>query len=215
MIFLQKSLNCMDLFPEMKGFDIVLDNAPFHRADEIAEIISKKEYRSIYLPPYFLRLNLIKNFWTRRKSYVKKAKFDGTDDLKTRVSEASNKVRPSTLRSIISQLSVNRFDLCECGLFNKPYIDRFQLWCLLLTQVDITKSANWVSRKCNISWSNAQFNRVKLPMGCIKSANETVQKRKMLSKSTNWHRRHCSSQLRQFDLAQKRQNKIPKTTIIC
>lgn len=127
MIFLQKSLNCMDLFPEMKGFDIVLDNAPFHRADEIAEIISKKEYRSIYLPPYFLRLNLIKNFWTRRKSYVKKAKFDGTDDLKTRVSEASNKVRPSTLRSIISQLSVNRFDLCECGLFNKPYIDRFQL----------------------------------------------------------------------------------------
>lgn len=177
MIFLQKSLNCMDLFPEMKGFDIVLDNAPFHRADEIAEIISKKEYRSIYLPPYFLRLNLIKNFWTRRKSYVKKAKFDGTDDLKTRVSEASNKVRPSTLRSIISQLSVNRFDLCECGLFNKPYIDRFQLWCLLLTQVDITKSVNWVSRKCNkvgqmrsLTESNCQWGALKALMKLLKSA---------------------------------------------
>lgn len=94
MIFLQKLMNCMDPFPEMKGFIIVLDNAPIHKADEITEIISKRKYRSIYLPPYFPTLNSIKNYWSRRKSYVKKAKFDGTDDLKMRVTEASNEVRP-------------------------------------------------------------------------------------------------------------------------
>jgi transposase len=101
----------MDQFPEMKGFYIVMDNAPIHTADEIEEIISKRGYRSIYLPPYSPELNPIENFWSTMKSYVKRTKFNGTDDLKMRVAEASNEIRPSTLRNI-SHHSVKMFDKC-------------------------------------------------------------------------------------------------------
>jgi hypothetical protein len=110
-LFLQKTMNCMDQFPEMKGFYIVMDNAPIHTADEIEEMISKRGYRSIYLPPYSPELNPIENFWSTMKTYVKRTKFNGTDDLKMRIAEASNEIRPSTLRNI-SQHSVNMFDEC-------------------------------------------------------------------------------------------------------
>lgn len=42
---------------EMKGFYIVMDNAPLHTADDIDEMISKRGYRSIYLP--LIHLNSI------------------------------------------------------------------------------------------------------------------------------------------------------------
>ena len=45
------------------------------------------------------------------KSYVKRVKFNGTDDLKMRVADASNEMRPSTLRNI-SRQNVNMFDKC-------------------------------------------------------------------------------------------------------
>lgn len=41
----------MDQYPEIKGFYIVMVNAPIHTTDEIEEMISKRGYRSIYLPP--------------------------------------------------------------------------------------------------------------------------------------------------------------------
>ena len=110
-LFLQKTMNCMDQFPEMKGFYIVMDNAPIHTADEIEEMIPKRGYRSTYLPPYSPELNPIENFWSTMKSYVKRTKFNGTDDLKMRIAEASNEIRPSTPRNI-SQHSVNMFDKC-------------------------------------------------------------------------------------------------------
>jgi hypothetical protein len=110
-LFLQKTMNLMDQFPEMKGFYIVMDNAPIHTADEIEEMISNRGYRSIYLPPYSPELNPIENFWSTMKSHVKRTKFNDTDDLKMRIAEASNEIRPSTLRNI-SQHSVNMFEKC-------------------------------------------------------------------------------------------------------
>lgn len=55
-------------------------------------------------------LNPIENFWFTIKSYVKRTKFNGTDDLKMRVAEASNEIRPSTLRNM-SRHSVSIFDI--------------------------------------------------------------------------------------------------------
>jgi hypothetical protein len=40
----------MDCFPELKGHYIVMDNAPIHTAKEIDELITKRGYKSIYLP---------------------------------------------------------------------------------------------------------------------------------------------------------------------
>ena len=61
----------MDQYPEIKRFYIVMVNAPIHNADEIEEMISKREYRSIYLPPYSSELNPIENFWSAIKGISK------------------------------------------------------------------------------------------------------------------------------------------------
>lgn len=101
----------MDQYPEMKGFYIIMDNAPIHTADEIEETISKRGYRSIYLPSYSPGLNPIENFWSTMQSHVKRSRFSGTDDLKMRAPEASNDIRASTLLNM-SQHSLNMFDKC-------------------------------------------------------------------------------------------------------
>lgn len=50
-----------------EGAYIVMDNTPIHTADDIDEMISKKRYRSIYLPPYSPELNPIENFGSTMK----------------------------------------------------------------------------------------------------------------------------------------------------
>ncbi|KAL7313932.1 hypothetical protein PS15m_012363 [Mucor circinelloides] len=111
MLFLQNTMNFMDQFPEMKGFYIVMDNAPIHTADDIDQMVTKRGYKSIYLPPYSPELNPIENFWSTMKSYVKRSKFSSDEDLKIRVAEASNGVSATALLNM-SQHSVNMFDKC-------------------------------------------------------------------------------------------------------
>lgn len=71
MIFLQKIMNYMDQYPEMKWFYVVVDNTPIHTADRIEEMISKRGHRSIYHPPYLPELNPIKSYWSITKGYKK------------------------------------------------------------------------------------------------------------------------------------------------
>ncbi|KAL9536563.1 hypothetical protein MBANPS3_012559 [Mucor bainieri] len=42
MLFLQHTMDLMDQYPEMKGFYVVMDNAPIHTADDIDEMISMR-----------------------------------------------------------------------------------------------------------------------------------------------------------------------------
>ncbi|KAL7326628.1 hypothetical protein PS15p_208932 [Mucor circinelloides] len=51
MLFLQNTMNFMDQFSKMKGFYIVMDNAPIHTADDIDEMISNRGYIQEHLPP--------------------------------------------------------------------------------------------------------------------------------------------------------------------
>lgn len=53
----------IDCFPELKGHCIVMDNAPIHTAKDIDELITKRGYKSIYLPPYSPELNPIEQLW--------------------------------------------------------------------------------------------------------------------------------------------------------
>lgn len=45
--FLEKCMDRMDLYPELKDHYIVMDNAPIHTADRIDEMITERGYRSI------------------------------------------------------------------------------------------------------------------------------------------------------------------------
>ncbi|KAG2198710.1 hypothetical protein INT47_005395 [Mucor saturninus] len=111
MLSLQNTMNLMNQYPNMKDFYIVMDNAPILIADDIEQMITKRGYRSIYLPPYLLELNPIDNFWSTMKSYVKRSTFGGEEDFKAKVTKASNGARATTLLSM-SQHSVSMFDKC-------------------------------------------------------------------------------------------------------
>lgn len=91
----------MDRFPEMTNYYIVMDNAPIHGNKEIEEIIEERGYRSVYLPPYSPELNPIEQFWSVLKDKVKRSQFGDTEDLKTRISEASQQVPIEILKNII------------------------------------------------------------------------------------------------------------------
>lgn len=112
--FISKTLDEMDKFPEMKNFYIVMDNAPIHTSDSIKNLIEARGYRAIYLPPYSPELNPIENFWSIVKNSVKRSAFKETEDLKTRIAEASECVSRKTLHNIAYH-SVNNFEKC----FNK------------------------------------------------------------------------------------------------
>ena len=96
---------------ELKGFYLVMDNAPIHTHEAIDNLVTSRGYRCIYLPPYSPELNPIEQFWAIVKNSVKRSKFDATEDLHTRITEACNNVPQTTLRNCI-QHSVNVFSKC-------------------------------------------------------------------------------------------------------
>ncbi|CEG80826.1 hypothetical protein RMATCC62417_15105 [Rhizopus microsporus] len=104
-------MNYMDEVPEMKGFYLVMDNAPIHTSDEIRTLIENRDYQCVYLPPYSPELNSIEQFLAIVKNKVRHSQFEDKEDLQTRITEASNNVPVRYLRNII-QHSVSVFDKC-------------------------------------------------------------------------------------------------------
>ncbi|CAO3615524.1 unnamed protein product [Mucor hiemalis] len=60
--FISDTLNIMDEFPNMKGFHIVMDNAPIHPPQIVDPITIERGYIPVYLPPYSPELNPIEMF---------------------------------------------------------------------------------------------------------------------------------------------------------
>ncbi|KAG0736762.1 hypothetical protein G6F19_007848 [Rhizopus arrhizus] len=51
------TMDIMEEFPEMKGYFIIMDNAPIHVPEMIEPIIMQQGYTSVYLPPYSSELS--------------------------------------------------------------------------------------------------------------------------------------------------------------
>ncbi|GAN11558.1 hypothetical protein MAM1_0691d11127 [Mucor ambiguus] len=60
--FISDTLDIIDEFPNMKGFHIVMDNAPIHSHDIVDPVIVERGYIPVYLPPYSSELNPIEMF---------------------------------------------------------------------------------------------------------------------------------------------------------
>ncbi|CEI99688.1 hypothetical protein RMCBS344292_13770 [Rhizopus microsporus] len=60
--FLKVTMNEMDQHPHMKDYYLVMDNAPIHTLEDIAKYVESRDYRCVYLPPYFPELNPIEQF---------------------------------------------------------------------------------------------------------------------------------------------------------
>ena len=70
-----RNVLCPNLTP---GQVVILDNASFHKDDELYNIIEECGCKLIYLPPYSPDLNPIEKFWANFKSKLRKVikKFD-------------------------------------------------------------------------------------------------------------------------------------------
>ncbi|KAG2226244.1 hypothetical protein INT45_005916 [Circinella minor] len=62
--FISDTMDIMDEFSEMKGYFIIMDNAPIHVPEIIDPIIMQRGYTPVYLPPYSPELNPIEQFWS-------------------------------------------------------------------------------------------------------------------------------------------------------
>ncbi|KAG0735052.1 hypothetical protein G6F57_002318 [Rhizopus arrhizus] len=104
----------MDKFEHMKGYYLVMDNAPIHKADIISKYIESRGYRCAYLPSYSPELNPIEQFWSIVKSKVKRNRFLESETLMTRISEASNSLKLSDFKGFVSH-SHKCLDSCRNG----------------------------------------------------------------------------------------------------
>ena len=48
-MFFEKTIDELDCFPELKGYYLVMDNAPIHTADQVDQTIVARGYRSIHV----------------------------------------------------------------------------------------------------------------------------------------------------------------------
>ncbi|KAG0829986.1 hypothetical protein G6F18_008363 [Rhizopus arrhizus] len=85
--------NVMDVLDknDMKGFYLVMDNAPIHKPATVRIFIEKRGYKCCYLPPYSPFLNPIELFWSKVKYGIKRSPFDTGDTLTPRIMESCSK----------------------------------------------------------------------------------------------------------------------------
>ncbi|KAG1052738.1 hypothetical protein G6F43_005137 [Rhizopus delemar] len=110
--FLKTTLDEMDKHPHMKGYHIVMDNAPIHTHENIKKYIEYRGYKCVYLPTYFPELNPIEQFWAVAKSKVKRHRFLQEDTLSKRITEACNSVKQSHFKGFVSH-SYQCWDKCR------------------------------------------------------------------------------------------------------
>ena len=53
---------------------VIMDNAPWHKGNDIKELIESTGAKLIKLPPYSPDLNPIEHAWANLKHYIKSAK---------------------------------------------------------------------------------------------------------------------------------------------
>jgi transposase len=110
--FLKMTLDEMNKHPHMKGYYVIMDNAPIHTHENIKKYIEYRGYKCAYLPTYSPELNPIEQFWAVAKSKVKRHRFLQEDTLSKRITEACNSVEKSYFKGFVSH-SYNSLDKCR------------------------------------------------------------------------------------------------------
>lgn len=105
--------NVMDVLDKnnMKGFYLVMDNAPIHKPATVRIFIEKRGYKCAYLPPYSPFLNPIELFWSKVKYGIKRSPFDTGDTLTPRIMESCSKVTLKDCQGWIRH-SIRFFERC-------------------------------------------------------------------------------------------------------
>lgn len=99
--FLISLMDILDQFPQMKGFYLVMDNAPIHTSKTIEKLVVSRGYRCAYLPPYSPELNPIEQFWAIVKGKIIRHKLLDAETLSGRITEACQQVKIKDLEGLI------------------------------------------------------------------------------------------------------------------
>ena len=88
--FLAYVSNVMDVLDrhDMKGYYLVMDNAPIHTPTKVCDLVESRGYKCLYLPPYSPFLNPIEEFWSKVKAGVRRNALTADDRLSNRICES-------------------------------------------------------------------------------------------------------------------------------
>lgn len=99
---------------------LILDNAAIHKVAAVQELIERREYKDVYLPPYSSFLDPIELFWSKVKAGVKRDCLTGINSLSARFTESSEWVTVDDCYNWIKH-SASFFDRC---LALSPYFSK-------------------------------------------------------------------------------------------
>jgi hypothetical protein len=112
--FLAYISNVMDVLDtnDMKGYYLVMDNAPIHTPVKVRALVEGRGYKCLYLPPYSPFLNPIEEFWSKVKAGVRRNALAADDQLSDRICEAVRMVTQADCQAWI-RYAVSFFSRCK------------------------------------------------------------------------------------------------------
>ncbi|KAL1926834.1 hypothetical protein VTP01DRAFT_5480, partial [Rhizomucor pusillus] len=93
--FIKATMDERDKHEHMKGYYLIMDNAPIHTNRDIGRYITSRGYRFAYFPPYSPELSPIEQFWSVVKSKVKRSQLSDQETLMSRIAEACDSMQMS------------------------------------------------------------------------------------------------------------------------
>lgn len=92
---------------DMKGFNLVLDNASIHN---VATLVEERGYQCIHLPPYSPFLNPIEEFWAKIKAGCRRQRLREVETITQRIYDSASLVTHQDLNGWIEH-SISFFPL--------------------------------------------------------------------------------------------------------
>lgn len=109
--YISKVIDVLDRH-NMKGYYLVLDNAPIHNPAKLRDLVESRCYKCLYLPPYSLFLNPIKEFWSKVKAGVLRNALTAVDRLSDRICKSVQMVTRADCQAWIRH-AVSLFPRCK------------------------------------------------------------------------------------------------------
>lgn len=90
--FMNGLLDELDCDEAFNGNYIVIDNVSIRESKPMLRKIESRDYKVMYLPPYLLELNPIKQFWAVVKGKMKRGRLMGDENLSNKIGDPCNDV---------------------------------------------------------------------------------------------------------------------------
>ncbi|KAG2213333.1 hypothetical protein INT45_013200 [Circinella minor] len=89
--FINVVMDTLDKHNKKEMF-IVLDNCRIHHSQFVTDVITRRGYKALFMPPYSPFLNPIEECWSKIKKLIRRNPLDERDTLTPRIAEACLKV---------------------------------------------------------------------------------------------------------------------------